>query len=74
MIIIPDEVKQSVNYNPVQFLGKLSTIKRRIIPNGINTYKQVSGKNVSLAVIEGNDIGEVIVLKILHIDVQDIIV
>jgi hypothetical protein len=72
MVVISDKVKDSMDYDPVEFIIKSGTVERSIIPDGIYTYEKVAGKDRTLAIVESDDIGIVIVLKIFHIHVQQI--
>ena len=72
MIVIPDQVKQPMHHDTVQFLLEGSAVLRRVFANGIDADKQVSAEHLSLTIIEGNDVGKIIVLQVALVDIQDI--
>ena len=74
MVIITDEMKQSVNNDSIHFIIKSGLVKRRIIQNGINADKKVSGNNIIDTIIKSDDISEIIMRKIFLIDIKKIIV
>lgn len=63
MVIVSYKMKYAVNHHPVQFIVELSSVLNRILPDGIDTYEKISGKFLTLAVIEGDDIGEIVVTE-----------
>ena len=63
-----------MNDDPVELIGKLSPILDGIFPDRIDTDEKITGKSVTLAIIESDDIREIIMLKIFLIDIQYIIV
>ena len=74
MIVITYEMKNPMNNNPVEFIFKLGSIIRSIVPYRIYADEQISGQYIFLTVIEGYDISEVVVLEILHVDIKYVIV
>ena len=74
MIIVSDEMKDSMNNYSVQFLLEFSSILWSILPDTVYTDEEITGKSVTFAVIKSYDIGEVIVLKIFLVYIQYIIV
>ena len=74
MVIVADEVQQAVHDDAIELIRKLRPVKSGILPHGIYGDEKVSGEAVSLAVIEGDDIGIIIVLQIFYIDIQYIII
>ena len=63
-----------MNHHPIQFFWKFCSILDGIIPDRINADEKVTGQSISFAIIESNDVGEVIMLKIFLIDIKNIIV
>ena len=74
MVIITYQMQKTMHHHSVQFFRKFSSILDGIIPDSIDTYKKVTGKSVTLTIIESDDICEVIMLKILLVDIKNIIV
>ena len=74
MVVIPDQVQQAVHDHPVQFVGELDTVEHGVLPDGIYGDEKVAGEVVSFTVIEGNDVGVIIVLQIFYIDIQNKII
>lgn len=72
MVIISDKVKKSVDNDSVEFILEFSIVEKSIFPDRIHADEQISGKNILLTIVERNDVSEVIMLKILHIDIEDI--
>ena len=63
-----------MDYNTVKLIGKLGSVSKRVLPNRVNGYEQISGELVTLTIIEGNNIREIVVLEIFHIHIQNIII
>lgn len=74
MVVIADKMKQSVYDDPVEFLGKVCLIINGVFPYRIDADEKVAGESVSFAVIKGNYVGKIIVLKILFINLKDVVV
>ena len=74
MVIITNEMENTMNNHPVKFIRKISTILKGIFTDTVNADEKISGKSVPLAIIKGDYICKVIVLKILLIDIQYIII
>ena len=75
MIIVTDKMKESVDDYPVQFLIERSgPVNGGIIPDTVYANEKIAGKDVPLAIVESYDVGKVVVLKILHIHIENIIV
>ena len=74
MIIITDQVQETMDNHPVQFIFELGSIKLRVLPDRVHADEEVTVQAVTLAVVERDDVREVIVLQILHVHVQDVIV
>lgn len=72
MVIISDKVKKPVDNNSVEFILEFSIVEKSIFPDRVHADEQISGKNILLTIVERNDVSEVIMLKILHIDIEDI--
>ena len=74
MVIISDEMKYPVDDYPVEFIIELSTILMCILPDAVNTYEEVSGDSVALALVKGNDIRKIVMPEISPVDVKDVVV
>ena len=58
----------------VEFIGKLGSVEGGILPDGIDTYEKITGKVVAFTIIESYDVSEIVVLKIFHVDIKNVIV
>ena len=74
MIIITDEVQDSMDYYPMQLLLEFCPVLDRVFTDGIYTYEKITRQLVTFAVIKGNDVGKIIMLKILLVYVKNVIV
>ena len=74
MVIITYMMENTMNAHPVEFIGKLSTVLKGIFTDTVNADEKITGKSVPLAIIKGDYICEVIVLKLLLVDLQYIII
>jgi hypothetical protein len=72
VVIISYKMENPVDNHPVQLGFKVSGIKPGIVTDGIYAYEKVSGKDILLTVIEGDDVCIIIVAKIFSIDIQKI--
>ena len=72
-IVKSDDFKV-VYSNTVEFLIELATIFNGILTNGVDTDEQISGKLVSLTIVESDNVGKIVMLKITHVDIKDVIV
>ena len=72
MVVISDKVKDSMDYDPVEFIIKSGTVERSIIPDGIYTYEKVAGKDFTFTIIERYYIDIVIVLELFLVDLKEI--
>ena len=74
MIVITDEVEETVDHHAVEFFFEFNSIFTGILPDGIDTDEEIPGQGLALAVIECYYVREVVVLEVSHIDIEDIIV
>ena len=74
VIVITDKMEKTMDYYTVQLFGKLSSVENGVIADRVDADEKISGKNIPFAIIEGYDVGEVIMLQILHIDIKNIII
>jgi hypothetical protein len=74
MVVIADKVQKAVNYHAVQLVRELGGIEYSVLTDGIDADEKVARKDLSFAIIKGDYIGEIVVLEILHVHVEDIIV
>lgn len=56
----------------VEFIFKFGIVEKSIFPDRVHADEQISGKNIFLTVVERDDVSEIIMMKILHIDIEDI--
>jgi hypothetical protein len=62
-------------YNrPVEFILEIRTVLYGILTNCINTYEEISRQFITFTVIECDDVCKIVMLKILLIDIQNIII
>ena len=66
MVVVSDQVQDTMDNYPIQFVLELSPIEGRVLPDGVDTDEEVAVQAVAFAVVERNDIREVIVLQILY--------
>ena len=64
-------MQNSVYQNTVKFIGVNNSQLTGIICYSIQTNKNITGYDTSAAVIEGNNIGEIIMLKILFVHLEN---
>lgn len=74
MIVITDKMKKPVNYDSVQFILEFGSVKRGIFADRFYAYEKVAGKNLAFTVVKGDYICKIVVLKILHIYIKDVVV
>ena len=74
VVIVADEVQDAVHNDAVQFIGKLGSVERSILLYGIDGDEQVSGEPVSLTIVESDDVCEIVMLKVTHVHIEDVVV
>jgi hypothetical protein len=74
VVVVTNQMKETMNDDPVEFLIELGTIFNGILTNGVDTDEQISGKLVSLTIVESDNVGKIVMLKITHVDIKDVIV
>ena len=74
MVVITYKMKDSMNDDPVELIGKLSSVLDGILSYSVDADEQVTGKLVTFAVVECDDVCKVVMLEILLVDVKYIIV
>lgn len=74
VVVVTNKMKKTMNDDPVEFLIELGTIFNGILTNGVDTDEQISGKLVSLTIVESDNVGKIVMLKITHVDIKDVIV
>ena len=74
VVVVTNQMKKTMNDDPVEFLIELGTIFNGILTNGVDTDEQISGKLVSLTIVESDNVGKIVMLKISHVDIKDVIV
>ena len=74
VVVVADQVQQAMNDYPVQLVGEFRPVEGRVLTNRINADEQVAVQAVSFAVVESDDVREVIMLEILHVHIQDVVV
>ena len=74
MIVITDQMKKPMDDDPVEFVRKFCPVLDGIFSDTVDTYKEVTGQFIAFAIIKGDDIGKIIMLQVLLIDIKYIIV
>lgn len=74
MVIITYEVEKTVHNHTMQLIFELCSIIDCVFTHRVHTDEQITGEYVTLTIIKCDDISEVIMLKILHIHIKDIII
>ena len=74
VVVVTNKMKKTMNDDPVEFLIELGTIFNGILTNCVDTDEQISGKLVSLTIVESDNVGKIVMLKITHVDIKDVIV
>ena len=74
MIIIADEMENAMNYDSVEFFLELGSILDSIFTDTIDADEKITGKSVALAIIESDDISEIVMLEILLVYIKNVIV
>ena len=55
-------MEQPVDYYTVKFIVKLRSIEYGVFPNCVDADEKISGKSLAFALVEGNDVSEIVVL------------
>jgi len=74
VIVITDQMEETMDDHAVKFLIELGTIFNGILTDSVDTDEQISGKLVSLTIVESDNVGKIVMLKITHVDIKDVIV
>ena len=74
MVVITDKMEESVDYHPVEFLIKLGPIFQGILSDRVDTYEKVPGQSVPFTIVESDDVSEIVMLKVTHVHIQDVVV
>ena len=74
MIVITDQMKDTMDNDPVQLVLEFSSIFKRIFTDTVDADEQVTGESITFAIIEGDDVCEIIMLKLLLVYIQDVVV
>ena len=74
MIIITDEMENAMDYDSVEFFLELGSILDGIFTDTVDADEKITGKSVALAIIEGDDVSEIVVLEILLVYIENVIV
>ena len=74
MIVVSDKMENAVHYHPVQFVFELGAVEGSVVADGIYADEKIPGELAPLAIVEGYYVGEVVVLKVLHVDIEYVVV
>jgi hypothetical protein len=74
LVIITDQMEQTMDDHPMKLFVKLGTIFNGILSDRVDADEKISGKNLSLAIVEGDNVCEVVMLEITHVDIEDVII
>lgn len=74
MIVVSDEMKQSMDNYSVEFFFELCLVEDGVFLDRIYTDEKITGKDIAFAIVESNDVSEIVVLKKLLIDIKNVVV
>ena len=74
MIIIADQMKDAMDDDSIEFLLEFGSILYRVFADAVDTDKKITRQLIILAIIEGDDVSEIIMLEILLVYIENIIV
>ena len=74
MVVIPHKMKKSMDYDTVKLFLELDSELDCIFTDGIDADEEVAREPVSLTVVEGDYVGEIVVMKKPLVNVEHIIV
>ena len=74
MIIIADEMENAMDYDSVEFFLELGSILDCIFTDTVDADEQVTGESVPFAIVEGDDVSEIVMLEVLLIYIEDVVV
>ena len=72
MIVITYKMKNTVNDDSVKFGIEICFIEICIVPYSIDTDEKVTGKNITLTIIESDDVSIVMMIKGPDIDIENV--
>ena len=67
-------MKKSVDNHAVKLLVELGSELDGVLADAVDADEQVAGKLVTLAIVKGDDIGEIVVMKVADVDIKNIII
>ncbi len=65
-------MKKAVHDDPIEFLGENCPVVNCVVTDCIDADEQVSGQQISLAVIKSDDVREGVALQIFLVDLKKI--
>ena len=74
MVIITDEMKDTMDNDPVQLVLEFGTIFESIFTDTVDTDEKITGKSVPFAIVEGDDVSEIVMLEVLLVYIEDVVV
>ena len=67
-------MENSVDDHPVKFFFEIGSEFNGVFTYTVHTDEKISGQYLSFAIVEGYDVGEIIMLELLHVDIENVIV
>ena len=74
MVVVTNKMKKSVDNHAVKLLVELGSELDGVLADAVDADEQVAGKLVTLAIVKGDDIGEIVVMKVADVDIKNIII
>lgn len=74
VIVITDQMEETMDDHAVKFLIELGTIFNGILTDSADTDEKVAGEFVAFAIVKSNDVSKIVMLKVAHVDIEDVIV
>ena len=74
MVVITYKMKDAMYYYTVKLILERGTIECGVFADAVDTDEKIPGKDTPLTIVESDDIREIVVLKILYIDVKNVVV
>ena len=74
MIVVADKMKKPVDDHAVKLIIKFGSELDGILPHAVNADEKITGKPVALALVEGNDIGEIVMMQVAKIHIKNVII
>ena len=74
MIVITYKMKDTMNYYSIELFLEFCSVLLSILSDRINTYEEIARKTITFAIIESDDISEIVMLEIFLVYISYIVV